>query len=367
MTGRPKVLIISDITESNPTYIEFSKKFECIRYVPTTKEQLLTDLQSEKLRDITAIWAMWFGFAELGGTIEKDVFEAIPPSVKVVSIAPVGYDRYDIDFLTKRGIILTNNPGLGADAVADIALFLVLATFRFTTVLEHSLRKERQVFRSREVLNSDKFVNGIPSRREENVFGFGNNIGGRTITSPGGKRCGVVGVGAIGKEIIRRVVAFGMSAHYYTRTPLPSETLATLPASSMTAYSSLDELLPNCDVIVLCVPLSVHTYHILNSKTLALLPQGARVVNVGRGGLIDSDALVAALDSGHLTSAGLDVFEGEPQIPEILLDRWDITILPHIGSATQETVISAENGIMRNIENVVLEGGSGITPVNMLS
>ncbi|KAK9488027.1 D-isomer specific 2-hydroxyacid dehydrogenase, partial [Lipomyces starkeyi] len=76
-----------------------------------------------------------------------------------------------------------------------------------------------------------------------------------------------------------------------------------------------------------------HTYHILNTETLALLPQGARVVNVGRGGLIDSEALIAAFNSRQLTSAGPNVFEDKPQIPEILLDRWDVTLSPHIGSA----------------------------------
>ncbi|KAK9327152.1 hypothetical protein V1520DRAFT_372254 [Lipomyces starkeyi] len=197
-------------------------------------------------------------------------------------------------------------------------------------------------------------------------FAFGDNVAGRSVTCPTGKRCGIVGMGAIGKEIARRAVAFGMSVHFYTRTPLSSETLATLPVSSMIAYSSLQDLLPNCDVIVLCVPLGAHTHHILNTKSLALLPKGARVVNVGRGGLIDTEALVAALDSGHLTSAGQDVFEGEPEIQEILLDRWDVTILPHIGSATLESVVTAEDAIMRNIENVVLEGGCGITPVNCI-
>jgi glyoxylate reductase len=117
----------------------------------------------------------------------------MPQTLKVISIASVGYDRYDLGAMTKRGIILTNNPGLGAAAVADIALYLLLATFRFTSVLEHALRTERQLFQSRNVLNTDRFIKGVPKRGEKDGLAFGDNVAGKSVTCPTGKRCGIVG------------------------------------------------------------------------------------------------------------------------------------------------------------------------------
>ncbi|KAK9465926.1 hypothetical protein V1512DRAFT_265051 [Lipomyces arxii] len=361
--AKPKVLVVNDITTDRQPFLEFQKKFECIRYHPTTKEQFALDMQKPEYSDIQAVWNMFYGFIEFG-QVDDQVYDALPPTVKVFSIGSVGYDRFNVAKLTDLGIILTNNPGLGAGAVADIALYLTLSTFRFLSVFEHSLRHVGQLFDARNGLNSDRFENGIPAKPEVAKFGFGDNVGGRVVTSPHGKRCGVIGMGAIGKEIVGRMKAIGMEIHYYTRTPLTQDALDTLPV--MVAHDSVEDLLPVCDVVILAVPHSPATQHLLNSTSLSLLPHGARVVNIGRGALIDTEALLDALNTGQVSAAGLDVFEGEPGIHPGLLNRWDVTILPHVGSATLDTVIEAEDSVMKNIENVLM-GGDGLTPVNKVS
>ncbi|KAK9449495.1 uncharacterized protein V1518DRAFT_416160 [Limtongia smithiae] len=372
---RPKVLIVSEISEENPVYIEeFSRHFECIHYRPTSIAQFEADLTKPEYADIAGVWAMWLGFAEFGpGKLSPRVLNALPPTVKVFAIATIGYDHYDVDAFTKRGIVFTHNRGIGSLQVADIALFLLLATFRFTSALEHHLRTRGSLPLARGDARVEVFDHSVANRNAvaaatpRLAYEFGDRVGGRPVESPYGRRCGIVGMGAIGKEVVRRVIGLGMSVHFYTRTPLAHIVLEKLPMHAVTVYSSLEELLPNCDVIVLCLPLTPQSKHMLNDDTLAKLPAGARVVNVGRGGLIDTDALVRALDSGHISAAGLDVYESEPELPSSLRERWDVTLLPHIGSATIETVEMAEIGVMRNIENVLLQHGKGITPLNDLS
>ncbi|KAK9480985.1 D-isomer specific 2-hydroxyacid dehydrogenase [Lipomyces japonicus] len=361
--GKQQVLIISDITEWNPKFAnDFSKKFECIHYtVPAKKEDFFADLKG-KLKNISAIWAMWAGFSAYGTKVGDDIISQLPKSVKIFAISPVGYDRYDIESFTKHGIIVSNSRALGSNAVADIALHLLLSTFRFTTALELSLRKEQNLFLARSKINSTSFIDGKPKPRSDGSFAFGDNVGGRVVTSPAGHNCGILGLGAIGKNIARRVATLNMNVHYFTRTPIDPEILTALPP--MTAHSDLDEFFSVSDALILALPLTEDTKYIVNATTLAKLPSGARIINVGRGGLINTDDLVAALDAGHISAAGLDVYEAEPAIPANLLERWDVTLLPHVGSATIETVEQAENGIMANIENVLLEGGRGITPLN---
>ncbi|KAK9474603.1 Glyoxylate reductase-like protein [Dipodascopsis tothii] len=364
MTVKPKVLIIQDVDEKSEAFLDFSKRFECIRYRPTTEEQFIADMKVAPYNDIAAVWAMWTGFIEFG-PVRAEVIKALPPTVRVFGISSVGYDRYDVEQFSRQGIVLCNSPGMGSHAVAELALFLVLSTFRFTSAFEHMLRQERNTIRCRNLMNSSGWDNatGLPvTNPNPGLFFFGESVGGRPVQTAYSRRCGVVGAGSIGKEIMKRVAACGMSVHYYTRTPLKPDVLATLP-SDMVAHGSLEELLPNCDVIVLSVPLSAATKHMLNARTMALMPAGSRIVNVGRGPLIEENALLDALDSGHISSAGLDVFEMEPVIQERLAKRWDVTLLPHVGSSAVDTIGAAEINIMANIEDV-LAGGKGRTPVN---
>ncbi|KAK9456527.1 hypothetical protein V1511DRAFT_204114 [Dipodascopsis uninucleata] len=365
MSTKPKVLIVADVTETNKVYEDFQSKFECINYKITTKEKLLEDLKT-KYNDIRAIWAMWLGFVELGFIVEDDIQEAFPDSVDVIALASVGYDRFNIDLLTRKGIKLCNSPANESQGVAEIALHLMLSTFRYTSLYEHLLREKKNLGIARYSVDTDMWIKGMPKRQEGEAYSLGHNIGGRPSHSLKNRVCGIFGMGSIGREIAKRAFAFDMKVHYYTRTPLSEKVSVThgLCLASMTAHSTIEELFKACDVLVLCVPLTPQTSGVVNTDSIRIMKPGVKIVNVGRGRLVNIPDLVEALDSGHVSAAGLDVYPDEPHLPEDLVNRWDVTLLPHIGSSTQETNISAENICMKNIEDIVLNGGPGISPVN---
>ena len=147
-----------------------------------------------------------------------------------------------------------------------------------------------------------------------------------------GKVLGIVGMGRIGQAMARRARGFGLQVHYHNRRPLPPE-----EAQGAVYHASLDELLPLCAFLSLNCPGGAATHHLINERTLALLPPGAVLVNTARGTLVDDEALIAALRSGRLFAAGLDVFAGEPALNPGYLDLPNCFLLPHLGSATVET------------------------------
>lgn len=152
---------------------------------------------------------------------------------------------------------------------------------------------------------------------------------GRQIT---GKRIGIVGMGRVGQVVARRARAFDMEVHYHNRSRLDAGL-----EHGATFHAGLDTMLPLCDVLSLNCPATPETKGLLNAERIGMLPDGAIVVNTARGALVDDDALIAALRSGKLYAAGLDVFNGEPEIDPRYRDLTNTFLLPHIGSATRET------------------------------
>lgn len=154
-----------------------------------------------------------------------------------------------------------------------------------------------------------------------------------------------------------------MNVHYTKRTPLSEKEVSALNYP-VTFHENLESLLPKADLLVLACPLTSDTHHMINSNSLKLLPEEAKIINIGRGGLIDTKDLITALKSGRITGAALDVFETEPTINAELCDRWDVILTPHVGSSTIETSRGAENICINNITNV-LRGEAGlVTRVN---
>ena len=147
-----------------------------------------------------------------------------------------------------------------------------------------------------------------------------------------GKRLGIVGMGRVGQVAARRGRGFDMEIHYHNRRPLPPDA-----AAGAVYHESLDALLPLCDVLSLHCPATPESRHLLNAERIALLPDGAIVVNTARGALVDDTALIAALEAGKIAAAGLDVFNGEPDIHPGYAALDSVFLLPHIGSATRET------------------------------
>ena len=216
------------------------------------------------------------------------------PDLRLVANYGVGYDNVDVAACVERGIAVTNTPGVLDAAVAELTLALMLAC-------------------RRELVASDRFVRDARWRtgwsRPERL---GHDLAGATL--------GLVGMGRIGSEVARRAEAFGMQVVHHRR----SDGL------------TLDELLRKSDVVSLHVPLTPETQGLLSRERLALLRDGATLVNTARGAIVDESALVDELVSGRI-SAGLDVFADEPRVPERLLDLPNVVLTPHIASATVET------------------------------
>lgn len=233
------------------------------------------------------------------------VIAALPRSVRILATFSVGYDHIDIAAARARGLCVTNTPGALTEATADITLLLLLGA-------------ARRAYEGETLLRSGQWLGWAPTQ----LMG----------TELYGKRLGIAGMGRIGQAVARRALGFGMSIHYTGRAP--RDLGPGLPARF---HATDDEFLPACDVLSLHMASSTETRHWLNAARIARLPRGAIVVNTARGDLVDDDALIAALESGHVAAAGLDVFAGEPDIDPRYRELPNTMLLPHLGSATLET------------------------------
>lgn len=301
------------------------------------------------------------------GGLDADLIQHLPPSLRIVVSCAVGYDSYDGAALAHRNIILCNSPGLAAAPVADHVLYQTLSLYRYYHVFENLTRELKSTSLARGVPATGAWdcEAGRPVLNTETppAFSFGQYVGGRAVRQPRGHTASVVGFGAIGKEIGERLAGIGMRVQYTKPTPLTAKEVSQL-TYPVRYYETVQEMLPTTDLLVLACPLTKATRHLLNSATLALLPREAKVVNIGRGPLIDTGALISALKKGYLSGAALDVFEKEPVPEEELCGRWDVILTPHIGSSTIETVLGAEGICIANMENVLLGNGQCVTKVN---
>lgn len=234
----------------------------------------------------------------------RDVIMALPESVRIIATFSVGYEHIDLAAAKERGIVVTNTPGVLTNATADIALLLMLAAAR-------------------------RAGEGAGMIREGWTGWTPTQLMGIEVS---GKRLGIVGMGDIGRAVATRARAFGMEIHYHNRSRLDDAV-----EQGAVFHDTLDSLLPVSDFLSLHCPLTPDTRHLLNEERIALLPPHPVVINTARGPVVDDQALIAALKSGRVAAAGLDVFEGEPNIAPGYLDCPTAFLLPHLGSATQET------------------------------
>jgi lactate dehydrogenase-like 2-hydroxyacid dehydrogenase len=240
-----------------------------------------------------------------GDSFDAALIAALPASVKVIATFSVGFDHIDIAAAVKHGIAVCNTPDVLSIATAETALLLILAAARRAGEGERLIRARR-------------WQGWAPTQ----LLGVGVV----------GRRLGIFGMGRIGRELARLARGIGMTIHYRDVVRLP-------PALEGDAvfHDSDASFLGACDVLSLNAPGGEGTYHWLNAERIAHLPCGAVVVNAARGTLVDDEALIAALRSGQVGFAGLDVFEGEPRVNSGYLDLENVVLLPHLGSATVAT------------------------------
>jgi glyoxylate reductase len=263
--------------------------------------------------------------------VDDAFVDAAGPQLRVVANVAVGYDNVDVPACTRRGVIVTNTPGVLTEATADIALALILMATR-------RLGEAERLVRSGGTWSWSMF------------FLLGTGVQGKTL--------GVVGLGQIGTATARRARALGMEVVYAA----PRRADAAVEDELAATHVPLEELLATADVVSLHCPLTPETRHLIDGAALARMKPTAILVNTTRGPVVDEGALADALRSGAIAGAGLDVYEREPVVHPALLELENVVLLPHLGSATVETRTAMAALAARNVA-AVLAGGEPLTPV----
>lgn len=237
--------------------------------------------------------------------LDADLIGRLPSSIRIMASFSVGYDHIDVKAAEARGIAVTNTPDVLTDATADIALLLILGAARGAAAGMAAIRE-------------DRWKNWAPT--------------GMLSTDVRGKRLGIIGMGRIGQAVAHRARAFGMEVHYHNRARLDAGT-----EHGAVFHATAEDLFAASDILSIHCASTPETRRLVNAKTIALLPKGAIVVNTARGDIVDDEALISALQAGHLRAIGLDVYANEPNIDPRYRTLENAFLLPHLGSATVET------------------------------
>lgn len=261
---------------------------------------------------------------------DAELLDRCGPQLRLVAHFGVGYDPVDVAACAERGVVVTNTPGVLTAATAELAVALSLAA-------------ARGMFQASTELRAGRWGAWYP--------------GAFCSEQVSGSVVGVIGMGRIGQEYARMMRPFADEIIYWNRSPKPAAE-ADLGARRV----ELDELMERADVISVHTPSTPETHHLIGAEQLALAKPSAVLVNTARGSVVDGHAVAAALSEGRLGGAGLDVFEGEPNVPDDLLAAPRAVLLPHIGSATWRTRNEMSRLVAQNVI-AVLEGEGPLTPV----
>ncbi|MGH7117463.1 MAG: 2-hydroxyacid dehydrogenase [Acetobacteraceae bacterium] len=237
--------------------------------------------------------------------LNAPVLAALPASVRAIGTFSVGFEHIDCGAAKARGIAVCNTPDVLSVATAELAMLLILAAARRAGEGERLVRAGR-------------WTGSTPTQL------LGTGVSKRQL--------GILGLGRIGRELARIARGFEMEVHYRDLAPLPAER-----APGAIFHADDQSFLAASEILSLHAPGGAGTHHWLNAERIAMLPKGAVIANAARGTLIDDAALIAALRSGHVAAAGLDVYEGEPRVNPGYLELENVVLLPHLGSATRAT------------------------------
>ncbi|KAJ5314395.1 uncharacterized protein N7443_001279 [Penicillium atrosanguineum] len=318
-------LLIGGITHARKEWESLSSILSLKEFPTGTREEFIANCKAGQYDDVIAIYRSNTS-NKYTGPFDAEMLAVLPQSLKYICHNGAGYDNIDVAACTQRNIAVSSTPVAVNNATADVGIFLMIGALRQAYVPIAALRAGQ--WQGQTTLGND----------------------------PQGKVLGILGMGGIGREMATRAKAFGMKIQYHNRSRLPTE----LEAGA--TYVSFDELLANSDVFSLNLALNASTRHIIGATEFGKMKDGVVVVNTARGALIDEKALVAALDSGKVRSAGLDVYEEEPKIELGLVNNPRVMLLPHIGTATFETQKEMEILVLDNLK-LAVEKGELITQV----
>lgn len=296
----------------------------------------VTDNQEDKaysLEEWTALLSRQDGALTMGiEPVNEQVLSACP-KLRICANLSVGYNNFDVPAMTRHKVVATNAPDVLTETTADFGFALMMATARRITEGENYIRRGDW-------------------RKWKLDFFCGAEVHGTTL--------GIMGMGRIGQAIARRGAhGFGMKVIYHNRSRLAPD----LEVACKATYVSKTELLQTADHVVLVVPYSKEAHHTVGEAELGLMKPTATLVNIARGGIVDDVALAKALQSGQIAAAGLDVFEGEPQVHAELLKCQNVVLTPHIASSTRDTRLGMAMLAANNLISFFKEGRVS-TPLN---
>ena len=261
-----------------------------------------------------------------------DEIMAAAPHLRVVANYAVGYNNIDVSAATRRGVLVTNTPGVLTDATADLAFALILSV-------------------ARRVVESDRFLREGKFKGWKADLLLGTDVYGRVL--------GIIGFGRIGQAVARRGLGFNMSILYSDARRAKPEVESELRAQ----YVPLDELLRKADYVTIHADLNDQTRHLISERELKLMGPEHYLINAARGPIVDEKALVRALKEGWIRGAGLDVYEREPKTEPGLTDCWNAVLLPHLGSAT----VTARAAMAETAAKNLIAAIEGQTPPNLVN
>ncbi|MEK9684929.1 MAG: D-glycerate dehydrogenase [Rhodospirillaceae bacterium] len=261
--------------------------------------------------------------------INKTLLQALPDCVKMIANFGVGFNHIDLSVAKTRGIIVTNTPDVLTEDTADLTLALMIAV-------------PRRISEGERVLRSGDWNGWEPT------FMLGKRFSGKTL--------GIIGLGRIGRAVARRAAGFGLKIHYHNRNRLPKRLEEEL---GVIWRGGLNQMLAEIDFLSIHCPLTADTENLINGERMDQLQPHAVIINTARGGILDEDALIDRLKSGHLAGAGLDVYSDEPKINPKLLSLPNVMTLPHLGSATDEGRIAMGQRVIDNILSFLKLGVPG--------
>jgi lactate dehydrogenase-like 2-hydroxyacid dehydrogenase len=278
---------------------------------PFSQEQLLAAAEGANAIFITPADRLDSGF-----------FQKVSPTVRIIVTFSVGFEHIDLEAAGRRKIAIAYTPGVNNEATADIAMLLLLGA-------------SRRAYEAQELIRTGAWKQPLGT---DMLLGW----------QVGGKVLGILGMGQVGQAMARRARGFGMKIHYHDRSELPAEV-----EGDAVYHKDPADLLRVSQFLSLHAPETPQTHHFLNANAISLLPHGAIVVNTARGGLVADEDLIAALQSGRVAAAGLDVYEGEPKLNPKYVSLPNTFLLPHIGSATIETRTAMGMLALNNVDAVL--------------
>ncbi|KAL8732897.1 MAG: hypothetical protein Q9166_002498 [cf. Caloplaca sp. 2 TL-2023] len=340
-SDRPRILFLGDDVTYNPDmYKRLAAQFDIIHPLPPDLQRpaFLQKLKDGSWGDFQAIMRpSWHTGGEMGKW-DKELIELLPRGVKVSASAGAGYDWVDVECLAEHGILYCNGGSASTEAVGDTALWHIISVFRNMT----------SSFLAARSMDSNRFLDA-----HHHLPAISYNPRNHTL--------GIVGLGNIGYTIaVKAYAAFGMKIIYHDikrKSPDQEE------AVKANFYPRIEDMLSVTDCLLLATPSNFRGRPFLTSEIIAQLPRGSRFVNIARGSLVDEDALVSALESGHLAAAALDVHAFEPNVNKRMANMPNVTMTSHTGGGAVETKIGFERFTMENVERV-LNGLEALTPVN---